>query len=553
MLLLPIWRTRSEQPQDGARLDENHPIGSLFEAAFIPAVSAANLAVRGRDSIISSGAAAEIALPKGMRTRRLSASNTTYSCTPAFRASAYPFTLVWAGQITGAAGSSSIISLSQASMPGGTYHILGGGSSTQVAYTVRNNFGTALSFLANVPGGAALGVELVIVMRTMSATDHRLCVNGAIFTSSTNIGSLVTTYDRLLVGNSSTANQVDTTFLGFWSGTAITDAQAIEMSLDIDNIWAMFQPQKFWLPMSSGVAPRTEVTSLGSAIQLASQATAGVAAAIQDRKVQTTSMDGVVSAALSAQAILAAAVQAQQSATETLSAAVLASGSASASANLAVQAANLAASAASAAVSAQASQTTSLSTMVQADHSLTVGTSAMVQTGSSLAVSVAAAVQAQAQAAASLAGAVQSRVEAPVGLTGALQVVASSSATLAAVLQTLQQASSSLSAQVQDGSTSALSLDVAIRAAQAAAVSVRAAVQVAGQATTSLSAAASLRQFLTLGVSGGVRAGRLAGTGLSVNIFDPDAGAPPPPFSVRVVSSAARRVVVGSARRIVRA
>lgn len=554
MLLLPQSITRFEQPQGAVRLDPSHPIGGQLQALYMPGVSCDNLAAQGAGGQMGSSAAAQSALPKGARSRLMTASNVGMTSGPAFRAATYPLTMIWAGRINSTAGSTTLANLSAGSMPGATYWLLAGGSSTQLQLGARNNFNTPIALTVNVPGGSALGIELVVVIQSLSATNHRIAVNGsAVASSSTNITALAVTYDRINLGSTSAANNIDQTLVGFSSTLALTDEQMRELTSSTENLWQMFEPQRIWLPMSSGAAPRTEVTSLGAAIQLARTATAGVSVAIQEAQASTSAMDGAVALAMSRQADLDAVIQEQVTATSSLAAAVRASDLRSAAVNAAVQAAELATAAASAAVVAQRDATVGLSTMVQTDHSAATSLSAMVQTGSSLAVSVAAAVQAEAQVAASLAGAVQQAQEHTTGMTGALQVARDAAATIDAVVQTLRSASVGMSAQVQDGINVSTALTVAIQHAQAAAASVSAAVLAAAQTTVGLNAAVALNRFLTLGLTGAVRYGRAAGTGLSANIFDPDAGAPPPPFTRRVVAGAARRVVAGTARRIVRA
>ena len=553
MILAPLAIPRFEQPQDGARLDPTHPIGSRFFAAYMPGISNANLAVRGGPGALASSAAGFSSLPLGMRARSITALNGGIAG-GATKGMAYPITMVWAGRINSTIGSTALVSLNAASVPGATFFLLAGGSSTQVSLLVRNNFGTQASVLVNVPGGSALGVELVVVAQVLSATSHKICVNGSsVVTVTTNVGALGVAYDRLTLSATNAANNVDHTFAGFWSGDPLTDDQMVELSTGLTNsIWPMFEPQRFWVPVSSGAAPVSLNTSLGAAVQLARSASASAGAAVQTSGTQTAVADAAVSLAFQAQADLDAVVQRSAAATSSLAAAILEGQQRTTSLDAAVNLARQAQAALEAAVSAQREATASVSAQITTSPTLGTSVSGFVLAGGSLNAAISTAILSQAQHTFGADAGVMVPALESTGLSGALYQAQQATATLGAVLQTLRSGTASMSAQVQDGSTLSVGAQAAIRHSQSTTAAVSAALRASGLASTSLAAAVALRQFLTASLSGAVRAQRSAVTGLSANIFDPGAAIPPAPFTRRIVAGAALRVVESGARRIVR-
>ncbi len=251
MLLIPHLLARTEQPQDGARIDAAHPLlAGRTVSAFLPAISAANLA-RG-PGILGSHVAPTVALPLSMLASSITATNLRLTSDRAFQPTpAYPLTMIWVGK-QGSTVNTQLAGITSASGISGSYSYIGGGSSTIITYAARNNFGSALAMTATVPGGSALGVEMVIVAQSLSASDHRLCVNGsAVATATTNIGAMVA-WDRVFFGQASSANNQQSAALIVASGgVGLTDEQMQQLSRDPREVYALFEPQRIWVPVAS--------------------------------------------------------------------------------------------------------------------------------------------------------------------------------------------------------------------------------------------------------------------------------------------------------------
>lgn len=282
MALIPYHRPRLTQPQDGVRFDAANPLAARFHTVYMPGISSANLGVGGVGSL-AAHSAPDVVLPSAtvaasivVTNQQLTASR-SYGPTPA-----YPITMIWVGQ-QGSNANTILANLAASGAISGSYWYVGGGSSTIVGMAARNAFGTALSLTATVPGGSALGTELVIVAQSLSASDHRLCVNGsAVATSTTNIGSMVA-WDRVAIGQPSSANNQSTALLAVASGgVGLTDEQMQQLSRDPRAVYALFEPQCIWVPVSAGGATlNASLIDAASSVDLSS-ASATLAGTLTD-------------------------------------------------------------------------------------------------------------------------------------------------------------------------------------------------------------------------------------------------------------------------------
>ena len=253
-LPVDLLLSRTELPQDGARLNPAHPLAGRFVTAYLPGVSSDNLAFGGPGGIVGN-AHSRSAIPAGP-TLRLSGAganattNRSYGPTPS-----YPLTMVIVCRQSNNT-TSTIAALAAASAISGSYFYVGGGSSTILTFGARNAFGTALSLNVTVPadanGNQAIGQDMVIVLQSLSASDHRICVNGsAIATATTNIGSM-SAWDRLFFGQTSGTTGLDVAAVLFaHGGVGLTDAQMRQIASHPREVWELFEPQRLTIPGTS--------------------------------------------------------------------------------------------------------------------------------------------------------------------------------------------------------------------------------------------------------------------------------------------------------------
>ena len=263
---LPRW----DLPREAARLDRAHPFAGRFTSVYLPGISAENLGSGGAGSIVAN-THPETIIPAGPALRLSgTAANATFGRsfgpTPS-----YPLTMVIVCRQSNNT-TSTIAALSAASAIGGSYYYIGGGSSTILTLGARNAFGTNLALHVTVPadanGNQAIGQDLVIVAQSLSASDHRICVNGsAIATATTNIGSM-SAWDRLFFGQTSGITGLDVAAALFaHGGTALTDAQMRQLSSTPRRVWELFEPHVLRLPVGAagGGATAPGVTHSASA------------------------------------------------------------------------------------------------------------------------------------------------------------------------------------------------------------------------------------------------------------------------------------------------
>lgn len=253
-LPVDLLLSRTELPQDGARLNPAHPLAGRFVTAYLPGVSSDNLGFGGPGGI-TGHAHSRSAIPAGPALR-FSGSGANATTSRSFGPTpSYPLTMVVVCR-QGSNTNGAIAAIAASSAIGGSYWYIGGGSSSQISLSARNNFGSTIAMLAAVPvdanGNQAIGQDLVIVAQSLSASDHRLCVNGsAIVTATTNIGSMVA-WDRLFLGQTSGTTSLDVAAVLFaHGGTALTDVQMRQLSSHPREVWEMFEPQRIWVPVAA--------------------------------------------------------------------------------------------------------------------------------------------------------------------------------------------------------------------------------------------------------------------------------------------------------------
>lgn len=331
MLLIPNDLTRTEQPQDGSRFDPAHPLAARFHTVYMPAVSAANLGIGGAGGL-ASHAAPDVALPASMRAASIVVTNQQLTASRSYGPTpAYPITMIWVGQ-QGSNANTILANLAASGAISGSFWYVGGGSSTFVGLAARNAFGSVLSLTATVPGGSALGTELVIVAQSLSASDHRLCVNGsAVATSTTNIGGMVA-WDRVAIGQSSSANSQSTALLAVASGGAsLTDEQMQQLSRDPRAVYALFEPLRTLVPVPVAGGGGDVTVSLSGSQSSSGAGSLGPASSVSVSGSSVSSSAGSITAALSVSVSGASAASAAGTLAPSLSVA-LSGASASASA-----------------------------------------------------------------------------------------------------------------------------------------------------------------------------------------------------------------------------
>lgn len=185
---------------------------------------------------------------------------------PVRGASAYPFVQVWVGRYN-AVGSGPVgLAIGRAGGSGDVRQ-LAGGSSTFVQYQTRNNYSATSSAVVTVPGGSAIGVDLVMIGQCLSATDHRLYCNGVQVNDTTNSGTPAGTFGQIYLCRSVGNNDHDTYLAAFGAGVALPDAYALELSRSPARLFGELLQQ-----------PRRRVWAITPAAGGGSSLTPGVAA-----------------------------------------------------------------------------------------------------------------------------------------------------------------------------------------------------------------------------------------------------------------------------------
>ncbi len=251
LILVETLLQRTELPQDGARLDPANPIAQRFQAAYLPAVSGDNLGF-GAQGAMSSHAQTRTATAAGPSVLFAATAQAGRSFGPT---PTYPMTFVVVARQTSSANASLVELAGASGLIGGSSFRIGGGSSTTINLTARANFSSTATATATVPadanGNQALNQVLVIVGQSLSATDHRVCVNGsAVATSTTSIGALPA-WDRLLFGTASGNANVSAALFGF-GDAPLSDADMQRLSRSPSEVWALFEPQRIPVPVSGG-------------------------------------------------------------------------------------------------------------------------------------------------------------------------------------------------------------------------------------------------------------------------------------------------------------
>ena len=150
---------------------------------------------------------------------------------PVRGASSYPFVHVWAGRFNaGGSGPKPFKMIRSASGGSGDLFEFTYLTSTQVGHNVRNNFSSTSSAIVSVPGGATLGVDLVVIAQVLSATDHRIYCNGVMATDATNASTPASAFNQMWLCSSGGNNDHDTYLAAFGAGVALPDAYALELS-----------------------------------------------------------------------------------------------------------------------------------------------------------------------------------------------------------------------------------------------------------------------------------------------------------------------------------
>ncbi len=270
LTLVETLLPRTELPQDGARLDPANPLAQRFQVAYLPAVSGDNL-----------GFGAQGAMPSHAQTRGATAAGPSVLFSAVTQAGrsfgptpTYPMTFVVVARQTSTANASLVELAGASGLIGGASFRIGGGSSTTISLTARANFSSTATATATVPadanGNQALNQVMVIVGQSLSAADHRVCVNGsAVGTSTTSIGTLPA-WDRLTFGTAAGNVNLSAALFGF-GGAPLSDADMQRLSRSPSEVWALFEPQRVWVPVTAAgggnaiAVPAGSLTLTGSA------------------------------------------------------------------------------------------------------------------------------------------------------------------------------------------------------------------------------------------------------------------------------------------------
>lgn len=244
-----LWRN---QPQSAIRVNPSHPLGALFSHVFVPGLDGRDGA---RDRLGSafvpygSGSAAP-----GVDTRRigrvltLNGSQNAYHTAASIQGSStFPIVMVAAGYFGATSSNYPLIGMGRSGSGGGEGKQIRLASSTAVDYLTRENFGSTAQ--PSVTTGTVTGQFICAISQSLSATDHRIYVNGLTSTSSTNTGNPAGTYNKIGLGASWANGSGSPSVLlngGLVFGAVgfrpIPDSVALELSVKPELLWEIFQP-----------------------------------------------------------------------------------------------------------------------------------------------------------------------------------------------------------------------------------------------------------------------------------------------------------------------
>lgn len=119
-------------------------------------------------------------------------------------------------------------------------------SNPNITLSVQANAGTARTTSVSVDGDYS-GKTLTIVAQIFSSTDYRLYVDGKMSTGTLDCGSPFTI--NLFYGLGTNAGTLaGTSFTGYGEGTALSDAEALEISRMKEDFWELFSSKTKALP-----------------------------------------------------------------------------------------------------------------------------------------------------------------------------------------------------------------------------------------------------------------------------------------------------------------
>lgn len=233
ILLPPV---RAQMP-DIAVLNRGHSVGRKLKYGFVPGLHQFNIGASPFQVATPPQSAGTFRYGRaGVYTGAASAIASIANET------AYPFVLVWAGRFNNAGVNARVLEPIR-SAGSGDNHAIRLSTSTQVDYLTRNNFSSTATVTITVPGGTAVGVDLVMVAQSLSATDHRLYCAGISSSSSTDSGTPAGNFNQLYLALAAFADH-STYFAGFGAGQALSDAEALELSRGVYNVLPLLQPAR---------------------------------------------------------------------------------------------------------------------------------------------------------------------------------------------------------------------------------------------------------------------------------------------------------------------
>ena len=245
------------QPQGSARIDAGTALSQYLSSVWVPGLDTINQSGASAICLDRKGNSHLVTATGGGRTRAYGPQGVFYADTGtgfvtgnlAKSITAFPLVFIVAGYFS---NGSSGWTLAAINTSGG-----GGGSSrcdiilvsaTEIDYNIRNNFGTIATVAGTGLSNVTSGAFFTCVAQSLSATDHRLYINGTQYTSATNMGAMTNPYVSMAIGGQATGGAVTANLAGgvlfAATGTiALPDKMALELSASPRMFWQMFPRQ----------------------------------------------------------------------------------------------------------------------------------------------------------------------------------------------------------------------------------------------------------------------------------------------------------------------
>lgn len=239
-------------PLPGVPALVDNAITRKLDHAWFPAITGLR-DLKGRASLIQTGAAGTTGKAASPFGNALDVTSSALALFRIRRINNYPYTMMWAGWFNNASDNWTPVGLAVESGSGDilTIRLI---NSSSCGILQQNAFSSTATFGPTITNLSANRVPVSIVAQSLSATDHRVYVNGNTATSSTNTGTFSPRHQISLFSGVFTGTTVAKTHNGGFAfaacgQTAFTEEEALWLSRP-ENIRGLLTRKRIWVPVS---------------------------------------------------------------------------------------------------------------------------------------------------------------------------------------------------------------------------------------------------------------------------------------------------------------